>query len=167
MSQQQDWVNLDQRSEDVRERVISVTEALGEGIFSPTDLYDRNNWGLTPNGALYNALLKMEANGVLMTHEQIQVEHNQGTSQYESTVHDLDDTTFVQRRPQSITARPIAWFMNSGSSPEIRLRAKEERERVLLEFYMAHVAMTGETYFPQLHQLLEAEWRFGFSSEDD
>ena len=167
MSQQQDWIRLEQRSEDVLEKVTRVTEILGEGIFSPEELYDRNNWGLTPNGALYNALLRMESQSMLMTHEQILIEHNQGPSQYEATVHDLDDTTFVQRRPQSITARPISWFMNSGSSPEIRLRAKEERERVLLEFYMAHVAMTGETYFPQLHQLLEAEWRFGFSSEDN
>jgi hypothetical protein len=62
--------------------------------------------------------------------------------------------------------RDLAWFIQNGENEEIRLKAEEYRERILMDLYLEHVKQTGETYFPQLQQLLEAEWKFKFQGDD-
>lgn len=171
MSFQQEWVGLNERTDEVRDLVKQVAKATGSGIFTAEELYERNNWGITTNAALCAALLKMKEQGYPMTHDEILSERNkrQSTPSGDPGVYenDIDDTTIVQKKPESIVTRQVLWFMNNGDTQEIRLRAKEQREKALLELYLEHVEMTGETYFPQLQQLLESEWRFGFSGNDE
>lgn len=170
MNFQQEWVELSDRTEEVQNLISQVATVTGSGIFSAEELYERNNWGITTNAALYSALLKMREVGYPISHDEIMIERNKRmiSPSGEPGIHEgeIDDTTIVQKRPESIVTRQVLWFMNNGDSQEIRLRAKEQRERALLELYLEHVELTGETYFPQLQQLLESEWKFGFSGND-
>jgi hypothetical protein len=61
----------------------------------------------------------------------------------------------------------LSWFIQNGETENIRLKAREYREKLLLDLYLEHVKQTGETYFPQLQQLLEAEWKFKFQGDDN
>ena len=171
MSFQQEWVGLSDRTEEVQDLVNQVAKVTGSGIFTAEELYERNNWGITTNAALCSALLKMKELGYPISHDEILSERNKRVSSPsgEPGIHegDIDDTTIVQKKPESIVTRQVLWFINNGDNQEIRLKAKEQRERALLELYLEHVELTGETYFPQLQQLLESEWKFGFSGNDE
>lgn len=171
MSYQQEWVELNKRTGEIQDLVKQVAVATGEGIVSPSELYERNNWGITTNAALCAALLKMKAQGYPISHEEILAERNKLNTRPSGNPgvydDDIDDTTIVQKKPESIVSRPVIWFMNNGENQDIRLKAKEIREQALLDLYLEHVELTGETYFPQLQQLLESEWKFGFTGNDE
>jgi hypothetical protein len=112
----------------------------------------------------------MRDSGILQNHQEILSERGTYTdpSTGNSGVQEEEnDTIVIRRKPESIVTKNISWFIQNGETEEIRLKAKEYRERALLDLYLEHVKQTGETYFPQLQQLLEAEWKFKIHGNDE
>lgn len=170
MPDQHEWIELKDRTNEIRELVIQVCDLTVGPAKTEEQTYTENNWGLTGNPVLYSALLRMRDEGTIRTHEEIMNERGAYAKEPsgETGVHeDIDDTIRYRRKPESIIAKDISWFMQNGENDEIRLRAREYRERALLDLYLEHVKQSGETYFPQLQQLLESEWRFRISSDEE
>jgi hypothetical protein len=171
MPDQTTWVDLTDRTEEIQELVLQVGRFAKQTNISSEHLYREYNWGLTGNPVLCSALLRMRNTGVLQTHQEILSERGPYTdsSTGSSGVQEEDenDTIVIRRKQESIVTRDISWFIQNGETEEIRLKAKEYRERALLDLYLEHVKQTGETYFPQLQQLLEAEWKFKIHGNDD
>ena len=121
------------------------------------------------NTVLYSALLEMKKRKRILTAQQILQDRNrvpQKPSNTPSTYEEPEEVseTWVRRR-QPVITKDISWFVNNGDSEEIRAKAREHRERILLDLYLEHVKMTGETYFPEMHRLLKAEWDFSYKDE--
>jgi hypothetical protein len=170
MINQQSWTDLKDRTEEIQELVMQVCDLQPAIQSGPEMLYRENNWGLTANAALYSALLEMRDTGVMQSHEEIMAtrgSYSESPSGFPGTQEDQDETIAFRRRAQSVITKDISWFIQNGETEEIRLRAKEYREKALLDLYLEHVKQTGETYFPELQQLLEAEWKFRIHSIDD
>lgn len=170
MADQHQWVDLSNRTEEIQELVMQVAELSTASNSSPELTYREYNWGLTGNPILCSALLKMRDTGVLCSHSQILSErgsYSADTSGGQGTQEENEANINYRRRPESIVTRDLAWFIQNGETEEIRLSAKEYREKALLDLYLEHVKQTGETYFPQLQQLLEAEWKFKIHSNED
>ena len=114
-------------------------------------------------------LLEMKKRNEILTAQQILQDRNrvpQRPSSAPSTHEEPEEVseTWVRRR-QPVITKDISWFINNGDSEEIRAKAREHRERILLDLYLEHVKMTGETYFPEMHRLLKAEWDFSYKDE--
>jgi hypothetical protein len=170
MTDQQDWVDLDKRTEEIQELVLQVVDIVYQGKKKPNSVYIESNWGLTGNPILCSALLRMKTSGRILSHDQILSErgaYSKDPSGNSGVQEDIDDSINYRRKPESIITKDITWFIQNGETEEIRLRAREEREKALLDLYLEHIKQTGETYFPQLQQLLEAEWKFHSRSQGD
>jgi hypothetical protein len=170
MADQQPWIDLAERTEEIQELVMQVCELTPHANQSPELLYREYNWGLTGNPVLCSALLKMRDSGVLNSHRQILSErgaYSADASGTQGVQEEIDDNINYRRKPESIVTKDLAWFIQNGENEEIKLRAKEYREKALLDLYLEHVKQSGETYFPQLQQLLEAEWKFRIHASDD
>ena len=159
------------RTQEIQREIKSLLSKLGKDESQAYDIYQELNWGSLSNHVLYSSLLIMDKNEQLMSSDQILSERNRipdrpsgqpGT--YEDPVEQSE--TWVRRR-QPVITKDITWFINNGDSEEMRNKAREYRERILLDLYTEHVRLTGETFFPELHGLLKAEWDFSFSNEDD
>jgi len=169
MSTQHVWVDLSKRTEEIQELVMQVTDLTTMGEKNAEVLYRECNWGLVQNTILCSALLEMKKHQKLLSHQEIMAAR--GTNTKDSSGHsgvqeEIDDNINIRRRPQTVVTRDLSWFIQNGETAEIRLKARECREKLLLDFYVEHVKFTGETYFPQLQQLLEAEWKFKFQGDD-
>ena len=170
MADQTTWIDLKDRTEEIQELVLQVGRLSSHTNTSSEHLYREYNWGLTGNPVLCSALLRMRDSGVLQNHQEILSERGTYTdpSTGNSGVQEEEnDTIVIRRKPESIVTKNISWFIQNGETEEIRLKAKEYRERALLDLYLEHVKQTGETYFPQLQQLLEAEWKFKIHGNDE
>ena len=170
MTDQNEWIDLSKRTEEIQELVMQVSELAATGSTSPELLYREYNWGLTGNPVLCSALLKMRDSGTLYSHSEILAErgaYSADPSGSQGIQEENDDNISYRRRPESIVTRDLTWFIQNGDNEEIKLKAKEYREKALLDLYLEHVKQTGETYFPQLQQLLEAEWKFKIHSNED
>lgn len=170
MADQQQWLDLDERTEEIQELVMQVADIVYIGKKSPEDVYRDSNWGLTGNPVLCTALLQMKASGKVLSHDQIlssRGAYSKDSSGGSGIQEDIDDNINYRRRPESIVTKDITWFIQNGETEEIKLQAREYREKALLDLYLEHVKQTGETYFPQLQQLLEAEWKFRLHGNDD
>jgi hypothetical protein len=170
MADQTTWIDLKDRTEEIQELVLQVGRLSSHTNTSSEHLYREYNWGLTGNPVLCSALLRMRDSGVLQNHQEILSERGTYTdpSTGNSGVQEEEnDIIVIRRKPESIVTKNISWFIQNGETEEIRLKAKEYRERALLDLYLEHVKQTGETYFPQLQQLLEAEWKFKIHGNDE
>lgn len=170
MADQQQWTDLKDRTEEIQELVMQVCELSSQSNKSPELLYREYNWGLTGNPVLCSALLKMRSSGELYNHQQILSErgsYSADTSGDHGIQEEIDDNISYRRKPESITTKDITWFIQNGETEDVKLKAKEYREKALLDLFMEHVKQTGETYFPQLQQLLEAEWKFRIHANDE
>jgi hypothetical protein len=170
MADQTTWIDLKDRTEEIQELVLQVGRLSSHTNTSSEHLYREYNWGLTGNPVLCSALLRMRDSGVLQNHQEILSERGTYTdpSTGKSGVQEEEnDIIVIRRKPESIVTKNISWFIQNGETEEIRLKAKEYRERALLDLYLEHVKQTGETYFPQLQQLLEAEWKFKIHGNDE
>jgi len=170
MKSQHEWVDLAERTEEVQELAMQVADIVTLGEKDAEFLYREYNWGLTPNTFLCSALIEMKTHGEIQSHEQIM--SSRGTYTNDSSgdqgiQEEIDDSFNYRRKPETIVTRDLAWFIQNGENEDVRLKAKEYRERLLMDLYLEHVKQTGETYFPQLQQLLEAEWKFKFQGEDN
>lgn len=169
MTNQQEWIDLSKRTEEIQELVMQVVDMATMGTKEPELVYRECNWGLVQNTILCSSLLEMRRSGRLQNHMEIMA--GRGTNSRDSSgsagvQEDPDDNINIRRRPQTVVTRDLSWFIQNGESDNIRLKAKEYREKLLLDLYLEHVKQTGETYFPQLQQLLEAEWKFKFQGDD-
>jgi len=169
MSPQHEWIDLSQRTEEIQELVMQLVELTTMGQTEPESVYREFNWGLVQNTILHSSLLEMRRSGRLQNHMEIM--EGRGTNSRDPSgrsgaQEDIDDNISIRRRPQTVITRDLSWFIQNGESEDIRLKAKEYREKLLLDLYLEHVKQTGETYFPQLQQLLEAEWKFKFQGDD-
>jgi hypothetical protein len=171
MSDQTTWIDLKNRTEEIQELVLQVGRFSTQPNASSEHLYREYNWGLTGNPVLCSALLRMRDTGILQNHQEILSKRGPYTdpSSGGTGVQEEDEngTIVIRRKPESIVTRDISWFIQNGETEEIKLKAREYRERALLDLYLEHVKQTGETYFPQLQQLLEAEWKFKIHGNDD
>jgi hypothetical protein len=170
MADQTTWIDLKDRTEEIQELVLQVGRLSSHTNTSSEHLYREYNWGLTGNPVLCSALLRMRDSVILQNHQEILSERGTYTdpSTGNSGVQEEEnDTIVIRRKPESIVTKNISWFIQNGETEEIRLKAKEYRERALLDLYLEHVKQTGETYFPQLQQLLEAEWKFKIHGNDE
>jgi hypothetical protein len=170
MTTQFEWIDLKDRTEEVRELVMQVVDIATLGNEEPELVYREYNWGLVSNTVLCSALLEMKKDCELQTHEQILAArgtYSSDPSGQQGVQEDIDDSFSYKRKPETIITRDLSWFIQNGESAEVRLKAKEYREKLLLDLYLEHVKQTGETYFPQLQQLLEAEWKFKFQGDDN
>jgi hypothetical protein len=170
MADQTTWIGLKDRTEEIQELVLQVGRLSSHTNTSSEHLYREYNWGLTGNPVLCSALLRMRDSGILQNHQEILSERGTYTdpSTGNSGVQEEEnDIIVIRRKPESIVTKNISWFIQNGETEEIRLKAKEYRERALLDLYLEHVKQTGETYFPQLQQLLEAEWKFKIHGNDE
>lgn len=154
------------RTEETKRAIASLLEDLGIAESEKLTIYAQNNWGTLSNPILYSALLQMNRAQRLMAAEEILASRNRvpRTPSSGPTIHeDVEEVpeTWIRRR-QPVIVKDIAWFINNGESKEIQDKAREYRERVLLNLYLEHVKMTGETYFPEMHRLLKAEWDFSY-----
>jgi hypothetical protein len=169
METQHVWIDLTERTEEVQELVMQVSDILTLGEKDAELLYRECNWGLTPNTFLCSALIEMKTHEEIQTHAQIMSSRGTYTSDSsgDQGIQEEVDVSFnYRRKPETIVTRDLAWFIQNGENEEIRLKAEEYRERILMDLYLEHVKQTGETYFPQLQQLLEAEWKFKFQGDD-
>ena len=170
MSIRHEWVNLSQRTEEIQELVLQIVDIATTGEINPELVYRQHNWGLIQNSILCSALLEMKKSGKLQNQSEIMASRGTNTSDASGASgvqEDIDDNISVRRIPEDIITRDLSWFIQNGDNAEIRLKAKEHREKLLLNLYLEHVKQTGETYFPQLQQLLEAEWKFKFKGDDN
>jgi len=169
MSSQHEWIDLSQRTEEIQELVMQVVDLTTMGHKYPESVYRECNWGLVQNTILCSSLLEMRKSGRLQNHTEIMV--GRGTNSRDASgssgvQEEIDDNINIRRRPQTVVTRDLSWFIQNGESDDVRLKAKEYREKLLLDLYLEHVKQSGETYFPQLQQLLEAEWKFKFQGDD-
>lgn len=169
MSSQHEWIDLSQRTEEIQELVMQVVDLTTMGQKEPELVYRECNWGLVQNAILCASLLEMRNSGRLQNHTEIMV--GRGTNSRDASgssgvQEEIDDNINIRRRPQTVVTRDLSWFIQNGESDDVRLKAKEYREKLLLDLYLEHVKQSGETYFPQLQQLLEAEWKFKFQGDD-
>jgi hypothetical protein len=170
MADQQHWIDLDERTEEIQELVMQVADLVYLGKRAPEIVYQDSNWGLTGNPILCSALLQMKTSGKVLSHDQILSErgaYSKDPSGSYGIQEEIEDNINYRRKPESIITKDITWFIQNGETEEIRLRAREYREKALLDLYLEHVKQTGETYFPQLQQLLEAEWKFRLHGNED
>lgn len=169
MSTQHEWVDLGNRTEEIQELVMQVVDLTTMGQKEPELVYRECNWGLVQNTILCSSLLEMRKSGKLQNHMEIMA--GRGTNSRDASgssgvQEEIDDNISIRRRNQTVVTRDLSWFIQNGESEDIRLKAKEKREKLLVDLYLEHVKQTGETYFPQLQQLLEAEWKFKFQGDD-
>jgi hypothetical protein len=169
MSAQGEWVDLGKRTEEIQELVIQVVDLTTMGQREPELVYREYNWGLVQNTILCSSLLEMRKSGKLQNNMEIMA--GRGTNSRDASgssgvQEEIDDNISIRRRNQTVITRDLSWFIQNGESEDIRLKARENREKLLMDLYLEHVKQTGETYFPQLQQLLEAEWRFKFQGDD-
>jgi hypothetical protein len=165
-----DWHELSSRTQEVIELVIQISDLATSGEKEADLIYRDYNWGLVPNSMLYSALLEMREKGTLETHEQIMATRSSYTADSSGAtgvLEDSDDSFAVKIKPETIITKDLAWFIRNGENEDIRLKATEMRERLLLDLYIEHVQETGETYFPQLQQLLQSVWNFRFKGDDN
>ena len=162
--QVESWINLEDRTAELRRTVSDVCSEIAGTINSPEEIYQDLGWGSLSNPVLMTALLEMKRNQelknvseILQTRPSIGRRETGSATVFEDP--EEESETWMRRR-QSVVTKDISWFINNGESKEIMLQAREYRERVLLDLYLEHVKMTGETYFPELHRLLKAEWDF-------
>ena len=160
---------FENRTDEIKRTIHTLLEKLEINPGEISRVYAENNWGSLSNTVLYSALLQMSKQSKLLTAQQILRDRNrvpQKPSSSPSTHEDPDEVseTWVRRR-QPVVTKDISWFINNGDSEEIRIKAREHRERILLDLYLEHVKMTGETYFPEMHRLLKAEWDFSYRDE--
>jgi hypothetical protein len=171
MADQTTWIDLKNRTEEIQELVSQVGKFSTQPNVSSEHLYREYNWGLTGNPVLCSALLRMRDTGTLQNHQEILSERGPYTDPSTGGAgvqeDDENDTVVIRRKQESIVTKDISWFIQNGETEDIRLKAKEYRERALLDLYLEHVKQTGETYFPQLQQLLEAEWKFKIHESDE
>ncbi len=170
MSTQHEWVNLSQRTEEIQELVLQIVDLGTTGATNPELVYRENNWGLVQNSILCSALLEMQRSGKLQNQSEIMASRGTNTSDASGpsgVQEEIDDSTPVRRKQESVVTKDLKWYIQNGVNSEIRLIAKEYREKLLLDLYLEHVKQTGETYFPQLQQLLEAEWKFKYKGDDN
>jgi hypothetical protein len=170
MSTQHEWVDLSKRTEEIQELVMQVVDLTTMGQKEPELVYRECNWGLVQNTILCSSLLEMRKSGKLQNHKEIMA--GRGTNSRDASgragvQEEVDDNISIRRKPQTVVTRDLSWFIQNGETENIRLKAREYREKLLLDLYLEHVKQTGETYFPQLQQLLEAEWKFKFQGDDN
>ena len=161
--------SFDDRTEEIKATIKSLFQDLEIDELEIPSVYLENNWGSLSNTVLYSALLEMKKRKQILTAQQILQNRNrvpQKPSNTPSTHEEPEEVseTWVRRR-QPVITKDISWFINNGDSEEIRSKAREHRERILLDLYLEHVKMTGETYFPEMHRLLKAEWDFSYKDE--
>lgn len=164
------YQDLSSRTQEVIELVIQIADLTTRGEKEADLVYRDCNWGLVPNSMLYSALLEMREKGTLETHEQIMANRGSYTADSSGATgvqEDSDDSFKVSIKSETIITKNLAWFIQNGANKDIKLKAKEVRERLLLDLYIEHVKETGETYFPQLQQLLESVWNFKFKGDDN
>ena len=154
------------RTEETKRAITSLLGDLGIAESKKLSIYNQNNWGSLSNPVLYTALLKMSRDRELLSAEQILSERNRVPNPPAGppSVHEEPEEVpevWVRRR-QPVIVKDVSWFINNGETKEIQTKAREYRERVLLDLYLEHVKMTGETYFPEMHRLLKAEWDFSY-----
>ena len=159
------------RTQEIKNEIKSLLIRLGKDESEIMDIYQSLNWGSLANNVLYTALLEMDKNNELMSADLILSTRNRIPDRPSGipTTHEEQaepSETWVRRR-QPVITKDIKWFINNGASAEIRNKAQDYRQKVLLNLYTEHVRETGETYFPELHGLLKAEWDFSFSDEYD
>lgn len=161
------WIELENRTTELKRAIAAVTEEVAGSLKTPEEIYHNLGWGSLSNPVLMTALLEMRRNSQLKDASEILKERpsiGRPETGKPSVFEDPEEESETwMRRRQSIVTKDISWFINNGETDEIKLKAREYRERVLLDLYLEHVKMTGETYFPELHRLLKAEW--DFSSE--
>ena len=165
-----DWQELSARTREVIELVIQISDLATRGEKEAEVVYRDCNWGLVPNSMLYSALLEMREKGTLETHDQIIANRRPYTADSSGATgiqENSDDSFKVRIKPETIITKNLSWFIQNGENEDTRLKAREARERLLLDLYIEHVKETGETYFPQLQQLLESVWNFKFKGEDN
>ena len=165
-----DWQELSARTREVIELVIQISDLATRVEKEAEVVYRDCNWGLVPNSMLYSALLEMREKGTLETHDQIianRVAYTADSSGATGIQENSDDSFKVRIKPETIITKNLSWFIQNGENEDTRLKAIEARERLLLDLYIEHVKETGETYFPQLQQLLESVWNFKFKGEDN
>ena len=169
MSTQHEWINFSQRTEEIQELVRQVVDLTTMGQKEPESVYREYNWGLVQNAILCASLLEMRKNGKLQNHNEIMAgrgTNSRDTSGSSGAQEAIDDNINIRLRPQTVITKDLSWFIQNGESEDIRLKAREKREKLLVDLYLEHVKQTGETYFPQLQQLLEAQWKFKFQGDD-
>ena len=161
--------SFEDRTDEIRSSVHALLQKLEIDSREIPGIYQENNWGSLSNSVLYSALLEMIDKSKIFTSDQILQDRNrvpQVPSSPPSTHEDTEEVseTWIRRR-QPVITKDISWFIDNGDSEEIRMKAKEHRERILLDLYLEHIKMTGETYFPEMHILLKAEWDFSYRDE--
>lgn len=161
--------SFEDRTDEIRSSVHALLQKLEIDSREIPRIYQENNWGSLSNTVLYSALLEMIDKSKILTSHQILQDRNrvpQIPSSPPSTHEDTEEVseTWIRRR-QPVITKDISWFIDNGDSEEIRMKAKEHRERILLDLYLEHIKMTGETYFPEMHRLLKAEWDFSYRDE--
>ncbi|MDC3008605.1 hypothetical protein OA002_00485 [bacterium] len=161
---------FEDRTQEIQNEILALLNIIGKDESELLEVYESLNWGSLSNSVFYSALLKMKKQEQLMSADQVLSFRNRipnRPSGVPSTHEDIEEVseTWVRRR-QPVITKDLIWFINNGETDEIRNKAREYRERVLLDLYTEHVRMTGETYFPELHRLLKAEWDFSFTGEE-
>jgi len=161
--------SFEDRTEEIKTTIKSLFQDLEIDELELPSLYLDNNWGSLSNTVLYSALLEMKRRKRIFNAQQILQDRNRvpkRPSNTPSTHEEPEEVseTWVRRR-QPVITKDISWFINNGDSEDIRAKALEHRERILLDLYLEHVKMTGETYFPEMHRLLKAEWDFSYKDE--
>ncbi|MHA3961007.1 hypothetical protein [Synechococcus sp. LTW-G] len=162
--QVESWIALNDRTEELQMAVAKVSAELGMGSDMADNLYVDMNWGSIANHVLITALYDMQRTGELQDASEILAQRPSAPQAPSNGpgVHEEEQEppeSWIRRREAVIT-KDLSWFINNGETADIRLKAKEYREQVLMDLYLEHVKMSGETYFPELHRLLKAEWDF-------
>lgn len=163
--------SFESRTDEIKKLINLLIDATGSISAGAKSLYEKMEWGQLSNAVLYSALLQMKKEQVIYSAEDILSDRNRvpkPPSGRPSTAEEPEEVseTWIRRR-QPVITKDISWFINNGDTNEIKQHAREYRERVLLDLYMEHVKLTGETYFPEMHRLLKAEWDFSYKSHGD
>lgn len=162
MNYEINWVPLDRRGESTAAKVLEVYEAYADkSEFSDCFvMYRHLNWGYLADPILFRGLIECRRLNKLMDAEQIQSLMPQPPDPPDDDqIHD-DGGVAVQLPPTLQVSRSLEWFMAQAPNQKIKDEAWDQYLIRLLDLYMAHVSLTGETYYPSVAADLKAYAEF-------
>lgn len=163
MTTQPSWIPLNQRSEDIQEKVKEVYKELAnKEVFSEAlDLYLEYEWGQLRDGLLYRGLLESKRTRKCLTANEIKqlAPPPNGEGRADENVRD-EDGIIVDPVPADEIGQSLKWFRANAPNSKVKEKAEDEFKIRLLELYIAHVSKTGETYFPPLEESLRIKADF-------
>ena len=161
MSDETTWVPLEHRGESTAAKVLEVYETYADKseVSSCFVMYKHLNWGYLTDPVLFRGLIECRRLNRLMTAEQIQSLTQERKDPPDDPTQE-DGGVAVQLPPTPQISTSLEWFMAQAPNQKIKDEAWDQYQIRLLDLYMAHVSLTGETYYPSVAADLKAYAQF-------